>query len=119
MGEIAARLADLVVLTSDNPRTEDPVKILQEVEAGVQKAGLQKLPTAGPDISNFRRGYCVAADRREAIQIALEWARPGDLVLLAGKGHEDYQIIGTNRIRFDDREVAREEASRRANASTV
>ena len=120
MGEIAARLSDLVILTSDNPRTEDPVRILAEIEPGVQKTGLQKFR-----ISNFEfrisksetdRGYCVEADRREAIRLALGLARPGDLVLIAGKGHEDYQILGLKRIHFDDREVARGEAARRAHA---
>jgi UDP-N-acetylmuramoyl-L-alanyl-D-glutamate--2,6-diaminopimelate ligase len=62
------------------------------------------------------RGYWTEADRRTAIRIALGWARPGDLVLIAGKGHEDYQILGTEKIHFDDREVAREEFLARANA---
>ncbi|HWX77085.1 MAG TPA: UDP-N-acetylmuramoyl-L-alanyl-D-glutamate--2,6-diaminopimelate ligase [Candidatus Acidoferrales bacterium] len=127
MGEIAARLSDLVVLTSDNPRTEEPRKILDDIEAGVQRTGLRKLDVSdfGSGNSQFEirnstlgidRGYCVEADRREAIRIALRWARPGDLILIAGKGHEDYQILGPRRIHFDDREVARDEASRRADA---
>jgi len=127
MGEIAAKLSDLVVLTSDNPRTEDPLKILDEIEAGVSKTNLKKCQVSSaesgvsePEIRNPKpetnRGYCVEADRREAIRIALRWAQPGDLILIAGKGHEDYQILGPQRIHFDDREVAREEASRRADA---
>lgn len=119
MGEVAARLSDVSVLTSDNPRTEDPLRILAEIEAGVQKTALNKFraPGLGSRISELEprevrleaeRGYCVEADRRTAIGIALSAARPGDLVLIAGKGHEDYQILGSKRIRFDDREVARE-----------
>ncbi len=120
MGEIAARLSDGVILTSDNPRTENPLKILAEVEAGVARTGLKKLdianPAAGSEKLEMQSGYCVEADRRAAIRMALNWARPGDLLLIAGKGHEDYQILGTEKIHFDDREVAREEAGRRAHA---
>jgi len=68
-----------------------------------------RTPTPEP-----KRGYFMEADRRTAINIALSSARPGDLVLIAGKGHEDYQILSTEKIHFDDREVAREEAERRA-----
>jgi UDP-N-acetylmuramoyl-L-alanyl-D-glutamate--2,6-diaminopimelate ligase len=118
MGEIAARLSDLVFLTSDNPRTEDPLGILAEVEVGVKKSGLKKFQEPRAESREPRaetaRGYCVVADRREAIRIALQWAGSGDLVLIAGKGHEDYQILGAKRIHFDVREVAREEASLRA-----
>ena len=116
MGEIAGRLSDVVILTSDNPRTEDPLSIVREIEAGVLRSG--KIKIAGPKsearISKFEveNGYCVEADRRAAIRIALRSARPGDLILIAGKGHEDYQILGNEKIHFDDREVAREELSR-------
>ncbi len=112
MGEAAARLADLAVLTSDNPRTEDPLGILEEVEAGVKKTGKKKSTTSGLETRNpkLETGvYLVEPDRRAAIRLALEIARPGDLVLLAGKGHEDYQILGARKIHFDDREVVREE----------
>ena len=97
MGRVAALLSDLVFLTSDNPRTEDPLAILGEVEAGLR--GTQRP-------APFR--YEVIADRRAAIAAAIRTARSGDTVLIAGKGHEDYQIIGTTRTPFDDREVARE-----------
>jgi len=100
MGEAAARLSDVVVLTSDNPRTEDPGCILDAVEAGVAGAGLVRL---GED----RRGYVVEADRRAAIALAIRLARPGDLVLVAGKGHEDYQIVGHEKHHLDDREEVR------------
>jgi UDP-N-acetylmuramoyl-L-alanyl-D-glutamate--2,6-diaminopimelate ligase len=95
MGAVAAELADYVVLTSDNPRTEDPCRILLDVEVGLQRKGKRKGDT-----------YTVIESRREAIRHALSAARPGDLVLIAGKGHENYQIIGTERRHFDDREEA-------------
>jgi UDP-N-acetylmuramoyl-L-alanyl-D-glutamate--2,6-diaminopimelate ligase len=109
MGEIAGRLSDIAVLTSDNPRSEDPLAIIAEIEAGIRGTGIAKLETRHPKPEH---GYCVEADRRAAIGIALRAARPGDLVLIAGKGHEDYQILGAQKIHFDDREVAREEAQR-------
>ncbi len=90
MGEIAVRLADIAIATSDNPRTEDPERILDEVEAGM----------------TGRQHYRVA-DRRAAIGQALELARAGDTILLAGKGHETYQVVGTTKEPFDEREVVR------------
>lgn len=90
MGEIAVRLADIAIATSDNPRTEDPERILDDVEAGM----------------GGRQHYRVV-DRRAAIGQALELAREGDTILLAGKGHETYQIIGTKKEPFDEREVVR------------
>jgi UDP-N-acetylmuramoyl-L-alanyl-D-glutamate--2,6-diaminopimelate ligase len=107
MGEIAARLSDMVVLTSDNPRSEDPHRILQEIEAGLQKTGISKLEAHAAKVDAVH-GYRVEADRRNAIGLALRWAQPGDVVVIAGKGHEDYQILGKEKIHFDDREVARE-----------
>ncbi len=99
MGRVATRHSDVVFLTSDNPRTEDPLAILGEVERGVREE-LDRSARAP-----FR--YEVIPDRRLAIEAALREARRGDMVLIAGKGHEDYQIIGTKRYHFDDREVAR------------
>uniref|UniRef100_B8HUW1 UDP-N-acetylmuramoyl-L-alanyl-D-glutamate--2,6-diaminopimelate ligase n=1 Tax=Cyanothece sp. (strain PCC 7425 / ATCC 29141) TaxID=395961 RepID=B8HUW1_CYAP4 len=90
MGGIAAQLADQVVVTSDNPRTEDPQRILEDILTGV------------PDGVNL----IVEGDRRKAIQTAILNAQPGDSVLIAGKGHEDYQILGTEKVHFDDREEA-------------
>jgi len=98
MGRAAVEYSDVVVLTSDNPRTEDPLAILREVEAGVREA-----LNVHPNVE-----YHLIADRREAIVAAVRLARAGDIVLIAGKGHEDYQILGTHKIHFDDREVARE-----------
>ncbi len=92
MGRIAAELADVAVVTSDNPRTEDPERILQDILAGIPE-------TVKP---------IVICDRATAIRTAILQAQPGDGVLLAGKGHEDYQILGTEKIHFDDREHARE-----------
>lgn len=96
MGEVAARLADLVFLTSDNPRSESPDTILDDVAAGVRTVpgGVQKTARH--------------VDRREAVGAALKEARPGDVILIAGKGHERTQLIGQAVIPFDDREVARE-----------
>ncbi len=114
MGEIAARLSDLVVLTSDNPRTEEPGRILVEIETGVRKSGCARLelPPFRDAQQALHRGYVIEEDRRKAIAWALNWARRGDAVVIAGKGHEDYQILGTKKIHFDDREVARAELSR-------
>lgn len=97
MGRAAVAHSDIVILTSDNPRTEDPAGILKEVEVGVKDALRTRLHVQ----------YRLIADRREAIRAAVAEARPGDMVLIAGKGHEDYQILGTTKHHFDDREEAR------------
>lgn len=96
MASVAAELADYSIVTSDNPRSESPERIVLDIVVGLQRAGKKR----GEE-------YRVFVERAEAIQHALEVARPGDLVMLAGKGHEDYQIINSERIHFDDREVAR------------
>lgn len=98
MGRAAVQYSDVVILTSDNPRTEDPLAILEEVERGAKEA-LSLRPSVQ---------YRKIADRREAIASAVREAQAGDMVLIAGKGHEDYQIIGKTKFHFDDREVARE-----------
>ncbi|TEB13126.1 UDP-N-acetylmuramoyl-L-alanyl-D-glutamate--2,6-diaminopimelate ligase [Pelotomaculum propionicicum] len=90
MGQIAAKYSDFVIITSDNPRTEDPLGIIDEIENGLKPA------------ANECR-YTVEPDRRKAIRAAVKAARPGDVVVIAGKGHEDYQIIGTRKFPFDDR----------------
>ena len=92
MGEAAGSLSDVVILTSDNPRTEDPEQILCDAEEGIRKTG---------------KPYRKIADRTDAIHQAIAEAQSGDLVLIAGKGHEDYQIIGREVFHFDDKEVAR------------
>jgi len=91
MGRISTELSDFTIITSDNPRSEDPEAIIREIESGV-----------------VGKNYTKITDRREAIRAALKMAQKGDGVLIAGKGHENYQIIGDKKIHFDDREVARE-----------
>jgi UDP-N-acetylmuramoyl-L-alanyl-D-glutamate--2,6-diaminopimelate ligase len=105
MGRAAGTAADLVVVTSDNPRTEDPDAILDAIVPGVEAAGLRRLSVA--EARAGARGFAVVEDRRAAIALAIESARPGDAVLIAGKGHEDYQIVGTEKRHLDDREEAR------------
>ncbi|GEJ56776.1 UDP-N-acetylmuramoyl-L-alanyl-D-glutamate--2,6-diaminopimelate ligase [Anaeromyxobacter diazotrophicus] len=105
MGEVAGRGAELAVATSDNPRGERPEDILAEIVPGLERAGARRL--TGAEAAAGARGYLVVPDRREAIALALAAARPGDAVLIAGKGHEDYQLIGGERRHFDDREEAR------------
>ena len=95
MGRVAATLSDVVIVTSDNPRSEDPCQIIRDVVDGITAC-----ETAPP--------YLVIPDRKEAIVAAIRSARSGDVVVIAGKGHEDYQIIGDRRLPFDDRCVARE-----------
>ncbi|MDX2022350.1 MAG: UDP-N-acetylmuramoyl-L-alanyl-D-glutamate--2,6-diaminopimelate ligase [Deltaproteobacteria bacterium] len=102
MGAAVAALADVAILTSDNPRTEDPVRILDMVKMGMQQGRLPE--RLGADVA--QGGFCVQADRRAAIALAVGVAAPGDVLLIAGKGHEDYQIIGTVKHHFDDREEA-------------
>jgi UDP-N-acetylmuramoyl-L-alanyl-D-glutamate--2,6-diaminopimelate ligase len=96
MGGVAAELADFAIVTSDNPRGEDPERILLDIEVGLQHARKHKYDD-----------YEMIFDRTEAIRRAIGMAMPGDLIMIAGKGHEDYQILGNTRIHFDDREVAR------------
>ena len=94
MGEIAARLADRVWITSDNPRSESPVAIIDEIVAGVRR------------VAGAGQRWAADPDRRAAIAQALGWARAGDTVVIAGKGHETYQLVGSDVLPFDDRAVA-------------
>jgi len=91
MGDVATRLSDYTVITSDNPRTEDPQHILQQIITGIDQT----------------KDYIALPDRQEAIEHAIAVAQPWDTIVIAGKGHEDYQILGQTRRHFDDREVAR------------
>jgi UDP-N-acetylmuramoyl-L-alanyl-D-glutamate--2,6-diaminopimelate ligase len=101
MGAVAARLSDLVVLTSDNPRSEDPARIADEIMRGLA-------PHADPGAPKRPAAEVVTQlDRRQAIEHAVRAARPGDLVIIAGKGHEKYQVIGARTLPFDDVDVAR------------
>ena len=102
MGRLAAELSDLPIVTSDNPRSEEPLAIISEIEAGVR-----------PAIGTRAREYKVEPDRRTAIGLALATAKPGDAIVIAGKGHEDYQLVGKRVLHFDDREVVRELAMER------
>jgi UDP-N-acetylmuramoyl-L-alanyl-D-glutamate--2,6-diaminopimelate ligase len=99
MGNVAGRLSDLVILTSDNPRKENSAQIAYEIEPGVREAGLGRIE---PKPSRRERGYRIILDRRKAIRDAINTATEKDIVLIAGKGHEKYQIIGNRRVRFDD-----------------
>ena len=93
MGEVAGQNSDLVILTSDNPRTEDPLRIIEEIEIGVKSTNCE---------------YRIVPDRRDAILQALKRAIDNDVVLIAGKGHENYQIVGDDKFDFDDRKIALE-----------
>lgn len=106
MGEIAGRLADRVILTSDNPRSEDPMEILGEIEEGLHQCGLARSDPGGLERAEGT-AYAVVPERRDAIHLSLRAAGPGDLVLIAGKGHEDYQIVAGKKFHFDDREEVR------------
>jgi UDP-N-acetylmuramoyl-L-alanyl-D-glutamate--2,6-diaminopimelate ligase len=106
MGQAAAAASNLVVVTSDNPRSEEPLSIIHEIEEGLKAINVPRLTAAAARRGDF--GYLVVPDRREAIRLAVALARPGDAVLVAGKGHEDYQIRGNERFHFDDREEVQE-----------
>ena len=93
MGEVAGRSSDLVIVTSDNPRTENPLEIIEQIEVGLK---------------NTNCPFLSISDRREAIHQAIRRAKPNDVVIIAGKGHETYQVVGSNKYHFDDREIARE-----------
>jgi UDP-N-acetylmuramoyl-L-alanyl-D-glutamate--2,6-diaminopimelate ligase len=110
MAECAARASALVIATSDNPRTEDPAAILADVERG-----LGALPRVEPEaLERAERAHAIVVDRRAAIELAVRIARPDDIVLIAGKGHEDYQIIGRERLPFSDCDEARRALAKRA-----
>ncbi|HZV88654.1 MAG TPA: UDP-N-acetylmuramoyl-L-alanyl-D-glutamate--2,6-diaminopimelate ligase [Candidatus Binatus sp.] len=103
MGEVTGRLSDLTILSSDNPRSEDPLKIITDIIVGLQK-------TSGK--------YLIEPDREKAIGVAMDEARAGDIVLLAGKGHENYQILADRTLEFDDRNVARQALRERGYGET-
>ena len=115
MGEIATRLSDFTIITSDNPRTEDPLEIIKEIETGIntggrgQGLGVRKISDAEfqelqtPN-SRLRTAYAVIPDRHEVIRAAVNMADTNDIILVAGKGHEEYQIIGSTKIHFNDSE---------------
>jgi UDP-N-acetylmuramoyl-L-alanyl-D-glutamate--2,6-diaminopimelate ligase len=105
MGREAGTRADLTLLTSDNPRTEDPGAILADIEGGLAPLNLTRFQAGQLEAADWRPGgYLLLEDRRAAIEEAVRLLGPGDILLIAGKGHEDYQIIGREKIRLDDRE---------------
>ena len=93
MGRIAGSLSDVAIITSDNPRFEEPMAIIEQIERGIKEVCTN---------------YLVEASRADAIAMALKLAEPGDMVVIAGKGHEDYQIVGDTKQHFDDRETVRQ-----------
>jgi UDP-N-acetylmuramoyl-L-alanyl-D-glutamate--2,6-diaminopimelate ligase len=117
MGAVAARLSDLVIVTSDNPRSEDPDQIIDEVKRGI----VMPADRTPPHMARAPKStaHLAISDRKAAIERAVHDARPGDLVLVAGKGHEKYQVIGDRTLPFDDVEVARAALARRRAGSRV
>jgi UDP-N-acetylmuramoyl-L-alanyl-D-glutamate--2,6-diaminopimelate ligase len=106
MGNIAATMSNLAIVTSDNPRTENPHVILEQVKAGISPLGIREYQPEELAYGFANNGFVVIESRRDAIRSAVRLAQAGDIILLAGKGHEDYQIIGTIKYHFDDREEA-------------
>ncbi len=118
MGAVAARLSDLVIITSDNPRTEDPARIIEEITRGIAMPAERTRPSETRDghpkyTPPKATAHLAIVDRKLAVERAIELARPDDVVLLAGKGHEKYQVIGEREIPFDDVAVARQALARR------
>ena len=112
MGEIAVRHCDLSIVTSDNPRSEKPMVIIEHILAGIKKGNAVAYSPADLNNGYKDKGYVVEPDRQRAIALGISVSRPGDTVLIAGKGHETYQILGAKTIHFDDREVARKALTR-------
>jgi UDP-N-acetylmuramyl-tripeptide synthetase len=112
MGEVAGRLSDVCLVTSDNPRSESPNEILNDIERGLQEISAVRIDSnrlgRDPDL----KGYDIIESRREAIKRAIEVSRPGDVIVICGKGHESYQIERSGRIFFDDRQEARKQLER-------
>jgi len=104
MGQAAAEGSDLIVVTSDNPRSEDPDEIISQITPGLEKGGARRISTGKAKAGE--KGYLVEPDRRAAIQLAVQMAKPGDVILIAGKGHEAYQEVEGQKSPFDDREEA-------------
>jgi UDP-N-acetylmuramoyl-L-alanyl-D-glutamate--2,6-diaminopimelate ligase len=103
MGKIAAELSDLSVVTSDNPRSEPPLEIIEEILVGLRKTKIPAYSASELHGGVVKKGYVVVSDRKHAIQMAVRASSPGDTILIAGKGHESYQILGKKTVPFDDR----------------
>ncbi|MBW2060174.1 MAG: UDP-N-acetylmuramoyl-L-alanyl-D-glutamate--2,6-diaminopimelate ligase [Deltaproteobacteria bacterium] len=106
MGRAAGRLSDLAVVTNDNPRTEDPAAIIKQIEPGLLGLDLHRWEPGETNSSYPPGSYAIIPDRRKALQLGVRLMRSGDILLVAGKGHESYQIMGREKIHFDDREEA-------------
>ena len=107
MGEIAGRFCDLTIITSDNPRTEDPIEIINQIIEGIKQTSSKEYTLLELASGIGEKGYVVEPDRRKAIKLGITSAMPGDIILIAGKGHETYQLIKGETFPFDDREEAR------------
>lgn len=112
MGEVAGRLSDVCLVTSDNPRSESPQEILNDIERGLQEISAVKIDSKRLGRDPSLKGYDIVESRREAIKRAIEMSRPGDVIVICGKGHESYQIVQSGRIFFDDRQEARKQLER-------
>lgn len=111
MGKAAAELSDIAIITSDNPRSEDPDAIIRDIVDGISKTGKNSISL--DDAIAGKKGYLIEPDRKQAIELGAKIACSGDALLVAGKGHEDYQITGNKRIHFDDREELKKALSER------
>jgi UDP-N-acetylmuramyl-tripeptide synthetase len=108
MGEIAGKFCDFIVITSDNPRTEEPMRIIRDIENGVKKTSPYNYSPDEFKEGIAEKGYTVEPDRQKAIRLGIRVANKGDIVLIAGKGHENYQILNNKIIEFDDRVIAKQ-----------
>jgi UDP-N-acetylmuramoyl-L-alanyl-D-glutamate--2,6-diaminopimelate ligase len=106
LGQIAGEFSQLAIITSDNPRSEDPLNIIAQIEAGAQEQKMRRYDPAALTQVPEQPGYTVIPDRREAIRRAVQWAGPGEVILIAGKGHENVQLVGDQTLPFDDRQEA-------------
>lgn len=108
MGKIATSKSDMTIITSDNPRTEDPMAIIEQIEAGIDPSTARKYRIQELTDIDRTKGYTIIPDRREAIRTAVRLVKSGDILLIAGKGHEDYQIMGNKKYHFSDKEEVME-----------
>jgi UDP-N-acetylmuramoyl-L-alanyl-D-glutamate--2,6-diaminopimelate ligase len=111
MGEIAGRICDLSIITSDNPRTEGPIRIIDHIRDGIRLTSAAEFSVDEIKTGFGKKGFVVEPDRREAIRLGISVSRPGDIILIAGKGHETYQIVGKQKRPFDDRSETRQALS--------